>query len=93
MNTIGTTDRPRLISLLDELVSSEDGSSSVVQDWSQDKTRRIVAAMVDAGISVPAADVSAVLRSPGIVDTIQAAMFRREFAVRTARVSGSFAVA
>ena len=93
MNTICTPDRTRPLSLVDELVSNEDGACPVVQDWSQDKTRRVVAAMIDAGISVPAADVSAVLRLPGIVDTIQAAMFRREFAVRAARVSGSFAVA
>jgi hypothetical protein len=84
-------DRHRLTRLIDQLVLMESPRPDI-QDWSPDKTRRVVAAMVEAGISIPADDLFALLRTPGIIDTIQSAVLRREFASRAERVTGSFAV-
>jgi len=77
---------PNLALLVDQLVSN-DSAWSIVQDWSHEKAHRVVLAMVEAGMSVPTDGVSAVLRSPGIVDTIQAAMLRREFAAAAPQTS------
>jgi hypothetical protein len=62
------------------------GEVSAVLEWSDDRAQRILTAILEADIPVPAIDLDGDV-SPVLVDAIQAAMLRRELATYRRRTN------